>query len=210
MKKYTIKLFWAFTFLVLLHVTGATPVQADTDGYFCVGNGYLALELSSFKTSGLKASHILRFVRFGPEGISPIQEIALDDFMTQRMICQSDRVELSGWKFDDSHYEEYSIDISRANGLRIAAHNESETGWTGSREGFSPRNIEYMGPSVTMKLDSADVAHTFELRVRTVETQASPVEFRLDTTGELLELDSRGNVLYRVVLYKNVTVDSPD
>jgi hypothetical protein len=187
------------------------PLHADTDGYFCVSKGYIAVELRSFKTAGLKADHVLRFVRFGPDGIAPIEEIALNDFGAERMECDQDHVELSGWNFNDTVYEQYSVDISMASGLRIREHRQTSKGWTGSRQGFGPKNIEFLGPQPKpMKLDSADLAHTYELLVKTKETRTKNGETEIDTTAEVRELDSHDKVIQHVLFYEYKVTDRPD
>lgn len=185
------------------------PLHADTDSYFCTSKGYIAVELRSFKTAGLKAPHVLRFVRFGPDGIAPTEEIALNDFGTERMECKQDRVDLSGWNNNDTVYEQFSIDISAASGLRVREHLQSSKGWTGSRQGFSPPNLGFSGQG-SMKLDSADLAHTYEILRKTKETTTEDGDTELDETAEVLELDSQDNVIQHVLIYEYKEMDSPD
>jgi hypothetical protein len=196
--------------LALFLCSLVVPLHADTDGYFCVSKGYIAVELRAFKTAGLKADHVLRLVRFGPDGIAPIEEIALNDFGTERMECGQDHVELSGWNFDNTVYEQYSVDISTASGLRVREHRQSSEGWTGSRRGFDPRNIEFLGPQPQpMNLDSADSAHTYQLVVKTKETTQNG-DTEIDTTAQVRELDLHDNVIQHVLLYEYKETDSPD
>lgn len=49
--------------LVLLTAVSA---NADSDGYYCVGRGYIAYEVRSAITPGVADAHVLRTVRFGP------------------------------------------------------------------------------------------------------------------------------------------------
>ena len=58
-------------------LSGASAL-ADSDGYFCAGNGYLAYETRWVGESG---SHILQIVRFGEEvGIEKVEPVELEDF----------------------------------------------------------------------------------------------------------------------------------
>jgi hypothetical protein len=78
--------------------------EADSDGYFCVGPGYVAYE---FRFSVPPATHRLHVVRFsGASGIVPAAPVPLDDFQVHGMICHPRVVELVGWS------QIHSVDIT--------------------------------------------------------------------------------------------------
>jgi hypothetical protein len=78
--------------------------NADSDGYFCIGRGYLAYEL---RPSPPQVAHQLHIVRFGSaNGIVPAASVPLDDFQVHGMTCRPGVVELVGWS------QTYRVDIS--------------------------------------------------------------------------------------------------
>lgn len=84
----------------------AQPVSAlaDSDGYFCVGHGYLAYET---RVAEKPARHLLHLVWFGPErGIVRSPPIPLDDFQVHGMSCGAREIEVQGWEVA------YSVDIA--------------------------------------------------------------------------------------------------
>jgi hypothetical protein len=88
------------TALALLAVF-AQAAQADSDGYFCIGPNYLAVQLRSFNTPGLRGPHVLKIVHFdtarGPRWGG---EIVLEDFQPHGMTCTANGVAISGWTGD--------------------------------------------------------------------------------------------------------------
>jgi hypothetical protein len=78
--------------------------SAESDAYFCIGEGYLAYET---RFSHLPAKHLLHVVRFGPEsGIMRLPPILLEDFQVHGMSCRPGAVDLEGWTTG------YSVNIS--------------------------------------------------------------------------------------------------
>ena len=90
----------ALTVFLLLPVAAS----ADSDGYFCIGRGYLAYET---RFTAAEAGHQLHVVRFSTAGgIVAARPVPLEDFQVQRMTCRADAVELVGWN------AVYSVDLS--------------------------------------------------------------------------------------------------
>lgn len=89
---------------VLLCLSLSLPALADSDGAFCISEGYLAYELASWSSPEKK--HVLKVVRVG-EGIEDPVTLVLDDFQVHGMRCKSNEIEVLGW---DKHY---SISLSR-------------------------------------------------------------------------------------------------
>jgi hypothetical protein len=70
-----------------------TIAVADSDGYYCVGRGYIAFE-TRFSTPA--SGHLLYVVRFSrSQGIVALSPIALDDFQVQGMTCGPTAVALT-------------------------------------------------------------------------------------------------------------------
>jgi hypothetical protein len=92
----------AVVFAALALCTPAVA-NADSDGYFCIGRGYLAYELRPSP----QAAHQLHIVRFGSAtGVVPAAPVPLDDFQVHGMTCRPGVVELVAWS------QTYSVDIS--------------------------------------------------------------------------------------------------
>jgi hypothetical protein len=68
--------------------------HADSDGYYCIGPGFVAYELSS---SGAASGHWLHIVRVSAsKGIVRLPPIALPEFQVHGMTCRENAVDLDG------------------------------------------------------------------------------------------------------------------
>ena len=78
--------------------------RADSDGYYCIGHGYVAYET---RFSSQPSKHLLHVIRFSStEGIVRIAPIALEDFQVHGMTCHATEIELDAWT------AEYVVDIA--------------------------------------------------------------------------------------------------
>lgn len=78
--------------------------RADSDGYACMGRGYVAFET---RFSQSPARHLLHIVQFSPaRGIVRLPPIPLEDFEVHAMRCRPTIVDVEGWT------DGYSVDIS--------------------------------------------------------------------------------------------------
>jgi hypothetical protein len=77
---------------------------ADSDGYYCVGRGYVAFETRSAASGPQHVLHILRFSPAG--GIGQVQNIPLDDFQTHGMSCGDRVIEVAAFS------TRYLVDVS--------------------------------------------------------------------------------------------------
>jgi hypothetical protein len=83
----------------VLGLMAAAPAGADSDGYYCAAEGYLAWETRGFKTDN---SHRLFYLPFdGESGVGPRVSIELPDFQLHGMRCMTDRISL--YAFDAAH-----------------------------------------------------------------------------------------------------------
>jgi hypothetical protein len=79
---------------------------ADSDGYFCIGKGFVAYEMRS---ATARAGHFLHIVRVAHStGITRLPPVALEDFQVHGMTCRDDGVDLHGWT------TRYTVDIASA------------------------------------------------------------------------------------------------
>jgi hypothetical protein len=86
---------------IALLAGSAQAAHADSDGYFCIGPNYLAVQLRSFNTPGLRGPHVLKIVHFDTAG-GPrwAGEIVLEDFQPHGMTCTANGVAIAGWADD--------------------------------------------------------------------------------------------------------------
>ena len=81
--------------LVLMTV-GVRTAHADSDGYYCVGAGYLAWELND--ATRPVAAHHLFIIRYGGGAISPKDSVVIPQFQVHGMRCRAEGVDLAGWE----------------------------------------------------------------------------------------------------------------
>lgn len=99
-------------FLVVL----PSAAHADSDGYYCVGPGYVAWE-TRFDEDG--KGHELHIVRVSAaRGIVRFAPIALDDFQVHGMTCGPDTVDLHAWT---ARYSVQITDSAQTSVSRIEA-----------------------------------------------------------------------------------------
>jgi hypothetical protein len=188
--------------VVVLIAASILPVisaRAEGDGYFCNTKGYLAMEHYSLDPNSVAEHHSLSVVRFGPNGISPPADITINDFSVERMDCEPDHVEISGWSWKSKLYDQYVIEVPATGSLRISQYEQTKEGWQGNREGFSPESIRFLEVP-EWNLVSTDAVHAFVL-VRNM-TEA-PIEHGIEyhITAEIRELASNGRVLQTLEIY---------
>ena len=92
------------TVLFVVAVISPPLARADSDGYYCVGRGYIAYE-TRFSTQ--PSQHLLHVIQFSStQGIVRIAPIALENFQVHSMTCHATAIELTGWT------TRYLVDIS--------------------------------------------------------------------------------------------------
>jgi hypothetical protein len=90
-------------------VFAAPPAAADSDGWYCVGPGYLAYEIRF--SLGARAPE-LRIVRVGQGRIAEPLGVPLDDFQVHGMRCGETRIEL--WGFEAYYVVHLTVSPLRA------------------------------------------------------------------------------------------------
>ena len=90
-----VKIILEGTALGLLLGMTVVSAQADSDGYYCSGDDYLAYE---FRFTDGGTTHRLYLVRFSAEeGMAGPVELSLPEFQVHGMRCAEDSVEVLGW-----------------------------------------------------------------------------------------------------------------
>lgn len=96
-----------FIFVAVLVVAlYPTAAFADSDGYYCIGKGYLAFDTHPFRGAN---SHVLQVIRVSRSGgIQREAPIPLDEFQLHGIMCRDHVVELQGSAMH------YAVDLSAA------------------------------------------------------------------------------------------------
>jgi len=187
----------------ILTLSVASPSRADSDGYYCVGSDYLAYQLRAGLSTGAVSGHVLRVVRFGPDGIQFAGEVALEDFQPHKMVCGDKEVHIGGWS---TRPVEYVVDISAPSGPRIA-HVVSDPQRASQRT--SLKNLGGWARSGSVVLPSSDRSHAFQLVVHESEERAGG-EILHHKRSELLMIDADGQVVQRLALFEGHIVETID
>jgi hypothetical protein len=200
--------------LVTLFLACALPLFADSDGYYCTSNGYLAYELREGLTPGIKG-HVLRVMRYeAGRGIYVAGEVVMKDFQPHGMACNADRVEIVGW---GRIFVKYVVETIPTQGVRTAEYSDDANRKFDSRsEPTEPPNLGRCAKVGAVRLNSSDPDHSYELittrstsKVKGADTNTvSEVHFH----AELVQLDRDRSVSQRAALFdlKDIADDSGD
>lgn len=156
--------------LALLLVIGTVgSAFSDSDGYFCVGQGYLAYEFNGL--SAPDSGHVLYIVYLGAEaGISAPVKVMLEPFQTHGMKCVENTIEILAW--DAIHV----VDISSREAPSVKAKISIEPGK--QLKGFANKNMgHWFNPyqdSSIVRLSVDGGPHVYELIINRSETKEFP------------------------------------
>lgn len=167
------------------------PVAADSDGYYCTGNGYLAWETRGLDRPG---GHMLHIVRFSAAGIERASPVALEDFQVHGMRCDERRVELRGGG------RTVSVD------LRTGA---VESGAGAGPEG-SAANLGHWAVPGVVSLDTADGSRYELVVARTSRTLEGGIEHHTLTELVRREDGIEGPVTDGLTIFRGVFLETVD
>ncbi|GEM_PF-5331917 len=181
--------------------------RADDDGNYCSARGYLAFDLRAAVTPGVKYPHVLRVIRFGSaQGISPTEDLPIEDFQTHQMYCTAGQVFISGW---DRTYQYYLVDVHEPGSLRILKHVNDplrEFSYSGHKDAPT---LGYASRPGTIPLQSDDPNHFYELVMTRSEKRVKEGLVN-HWRSELVQTHRDGRVLRRVLLASGSFLVSAD
>ncbi|HSR70547.1 MAG TPA: hypothetical protein VLU25_21635 [Acidobacteriota bacterium] len=183
--------------LILLAAFSGVFVLADSDGYFCTGNGYLAYEM---RWVGEKSSHILTIVRFGKDiGIEQLAPVELEEFQTHGMTCGRDFIKISAWS--DSYY----VDISDIDNPTLVADDLAHEVTSAGHQG----NLGHGSDESVLDLKAGDTGGRFQL---VILKASHPSQRGIEhfTVTELIQRDSREEILRRHRLFTGIFLETID
>ncbi len=182
----------------------ASQVLADSDGYFCTSEGYLAYELREWSVPEKK--HVLRIIRVGgAQRIGDPLTLTLGEFQLHGMKCNPHDIVISSW-------DSTSIIALPASGppeiTSVLPHQPGQipqglslaAGMTGSRQ------------SSVVRIPSQETEYIYDLQIvhreenHTTPGKGGRIEHHI--TSKVVEKDRAGKVLQEKLLYAG-TFDEP-
>ena len=187
--------------LLLLILAGGAG--ADSDGYFCIADGYLAYELREWSTADQK--HALHIVFVGrPEG-SVAAVVPLDAFQLHGMRCEPRGIVILGWD------KRYTIAFSEQEPPKLTATEPFKEART-PRE-FRAEGLSLVRQSRSVAIPSARPDRSYQLQIdyRRVD-QASSKDGAIHhlVTATLVEKDATGIVLNERQIYQSDSKETVD
>jgi len=200
-----LRLLFTLAFFAVAVVFSASA-RADSDGYFCTWKGYVAYELRQGITEGV-VGHKLRVVRIEPDrGIYVAGEATLLDFEVYHLACSQDRIEISGWH---NVVTKYVIDLLPSGELKTVGPTEyPNLRWQdAAKDGPEPPSLALFGPNNPLPVESLDPEHDYKLLRDMSKEESKYGANEWHIKSELVQLDKRGNVLQRLVLYERRDIE---
>lgn len=187
--------------LVLLGIA-ASSARADSDGYYCTWDDYLAYE---FRFSDGGTTHRLYLVRFSEQGMSGPAEIVIPEFQVHGMRCTENVVEVLGW---DSVYR---VNVRDRDRPRLEGETKlSDRGAVAAQFRAGLGNLGYWNAAVRNAGD-AERTDAVDLGVPAggpyqihVHTKPTGKKCEIQVTNTLVRLDKNGDVVQSIRL-----VDGP-
>jgi hypothetical protein len=167
-------------------------MRADSDGYACVGAGFIAIEFRAFNTPGIAEPHVLRVARFdGVGGPRWAGEVGLEDFQTHTLACGARTIMIEGIGERGRGLVSYTIHVDSAGVPRVGTHaNDPQYAFRQLPPG--PMNLGNWAQPGVIQLPSRGTYPRFQLRITRVTHRASASALRHEMKTVLEEIDSSG------------------
>jgi len=189
-------------FLAFALMVAARPVYADSDGYYCVGPGYLAVEFRSFNTPGENAKHVLKIVRFDDvKGPRWTGEVAIEQFQTHTLTCNVDGIVFQGAGGLARGLVSYVVQVDSNGVPRIVSHT-SDPAHSFDRIPPEPSSLGNWAKPRLTPLPSPGGTHRFQLQVTETTRRPSRGLIRHEMKTVLEELDQSDRVVRSLLLNK--------
>jgi hypothetical protein len=212
---------FGFALIVLVGLSPtakAEIVHPGGDGYFCASKGYLAFDYNQTEINGsaVKKMHSLKIVRFGPEHrIYFAGEVSLStEFSILVMECDGERVEMVGqlWpKGKKRSLAKCDVKIGSPTTPIGSADCNDDIGGTYPTKKSPNLEIQSENDPPPISLESfADAGHVYQLRRHLIQEPIAGGGMNWKTEAEVVELDQKGTVLDRLVIYEYVRFESGD
>ena len=216
----------SFAFAVVALLSLSTMVKAEIvhpggDGYFCTSKGYLAFDYKQNEIEGRVANemHLLKIVRFGPEHrIYFAGEVSLPvQFGILWMDCDAERIEIAGPKWPrglDGPFTKCDIkigppttDVRSAECVDDVVYGKPRTEVPGLEITIQSENINDP-PPIALEAPT-DPDHVYQLLRHLTQKRVARGGLS-KTKAEVVELDQKGTILKRLVIYEYVRFEAAD
>ena len=182
----------------------ALPAYAD--GTYCIRQGYIAYNLRPLKATH-PAQQVLHVVAFD-HGIRQMGEVVIQDFAVHEFRCEADRIEIAGY---DRDWLKYVVGISQPGKVRIIERTEQTLEQHPFVPGHdSPPSLQGEGydPEEVRTLASGDLEDEYQLVFMHAD-KLNKRELGIEHTyrAEIRQVDSRGKVLQRLLLYQETMTE---
>jgi len=182
--------------------------HADSDGHFCIGAGYVAVELRSAMTPGLSVPHALKIARFDDRGPRWAGEVALEDFQTHTLACGAAAVLIEGAGARDRGFVSYLVALDGGR-PRIAWQTATPFDRVGALPPSGPPSFFVGGEEGMHDLPQRGGHPRFRLRVtRSIDRSGGATYHHFTATLE--EVDGSGNVVRDLVIAEGTVTESVD
>ena len=191
---------------LLLTLSTALPAVADSDGYFCVGPDYLAVEFRSFNTRGLAGRHVLKILRF-EEGRDPrwSGEVVLEDFQTHTLRCYAENIDIEGAGNPRRGWLSYTLEFNLAGAASIAIY-ERDLSHVFLPADAPPSLGNWARPGI-IPLPLENPLRHFQLRVTEISYREAR-QIRHDKRTMLEEVDDNGRVIWSLLISAGTLYES--
>lgn len=190
-------------------VAGPRAAHADSDGYYCVGHGFLAVEFRSFNTRGLGAVHVLEIARLDTlSGARWTDRITVDDFQTHVLVCGARTILFEGAGERGRGLVSYLVEIDSAGKATISKHSNDPTFRFFGTGPTGPPNLGDWARRGVITFTNSGGAH-FQLRVTEREHTVRPGLIRHDLRSTL-ELIVDGRVRDSFLVHEGHRIESID
>jgi hypothetical protein len=192
---------------LLLTLATALPAAADSDGYFCVGPDYLAMEFRSFNTPGLAGPHVLKVLRF-EEGRGPrwSGEVIVEDFQTHILRCEPTNVFIEGAGNPGIGWVSYTVAVGLFGVPSIVAHtNDPAHVFLPAEE--PPHDLGNWARPGVIPLPLERLSHHFQLRITETSSRKGR-EIRHDKRTVLEEMGDGGRVIRSLPISEGTLYES--
>jgi hypothetical protein len=192
-------------------VTRAREAYADSDGYYCVGSGFLAAEFRSFNTPGLIAAHVLKIARLDPRsGAHWTDQVVIDDFQVHVLTCGANSVLLDGLGGAAPGRISYALEVDSTGKATITKHSIDPGARVGGVGSGEPPNLgDWARPGITVFPQNGDGRSSFRLRATRHEERISPTRVRNDVRS-IIELVVDEAVRDSLLVYEGHREESVD
>jgi hypothetical protein len=183
--------------------------HADSDGYACIGAGFIAIEFRAFNTPGIAGPHVLRVARFDSAGPRWTGEVNVEEFQTHTLACGAQTVLFEGIGEGGRGLVSYTIHIDPTGVPSVVARSNDPHHSFGQMPP-GPMNLGNWARPGVMQLPSRASYPRFHLHVTEVTHQVRAGELRHDMKTVLEEIDASGAVRRSLAIHEGTRIETID